>query len=107
MLGKLSPLGVVGLVDKWRFDKLSERLLQHAEDLDYVQSFLTLVAGRPDINQPMIAACDAFNRRRLTFRFKQGNQNVESDALLNETTKTSRDDDSVIHIKAATSSKVD
>ena len=62
MLGKMSPLGILRLVDKPRFDTLSERLLQHADDLNYVQSFVTLVAGRPDLNPPMNAACDAFNR---------------------------------------------
>ena len=61
MFGKMSPSGVLNLVDKSRFDTLSEKLLQHADDLDHVPSLLTLVAGRSDLNPPMNAVCDGFN----------------------------------------------
>ena len=47
----------------------------------------------------MNAVADAFNRRRLTRRFKQGGQSVELDTLLNENTKGLKDDDDYVKPK--------
>ena len=44
MLGILSPLGLFKLANKSLHDKLLERLLQNADDLDYVQEVLSLTA---------------------------------------------------------------
>ena len=47
MLGKMSILGILKLVNKPRFDEVTELLLQHADDLDYIQSLLNLLGEKP------------------------------------------------------------
>ena len=96
MLAKLSPLGLFKLVNKPLHDKLLERLLQNADDLDYVQEVLSLTAEKPEVNPPMNAVADAFNRRRFSGRFKVNNQSVSLDTLLNTGSAASNDNDLVI-----------
>ena len=95
----MSPLGILRLVDKSRFKEIYEMLLQHGDDLDYVQSLINLIGERSDVNPPMNAVSDAFNRRRFTRRFKQEGQSVELDALLNDNTKGDKDDDTFVQRK--------
>ena len=93
MLGKVSPLGLFKLVNKPLHDQLLERLLQNADDLDYVQEVLSLTAEKPEVNPSMNAVADAFNRRRFSGRFKVNNQSVSLDALLNTGSAASNDND--------------
>ena len=104
MLSKMSILGILKLINKPRFDEVTELLLQHADDLDYIQSLLNLLGEKPELNPPMNAVSDAFNRRRFTGGFKQENQSVVLDTLLNANTKTPKDDDSLA-IKDESSTK--
>ena len=96
MLAKLSPLGILKLVNKHLHDQLSERLLQHADDLDYVQEVVNLTAEKPEVNPPMNAIADAFSRRRFSGRFKINNQSVSLDTLLNTGTAASDDKDLMV-----------
>ena len=89
-IGKMSPLGILRMTDKKRWEVLSEKLLQHGDDLDYVQTLLNVLGDRTDINPAMNAVVDAFNRRRFTGRFKMANQSVELDTLLNESNWVAR-----------------
>lgn len=98
-IGKMSPLGILRLTDKKRWEAISEKLLQHGDDLDYVQTLLNVLGDRTDINPAMNAVVDAFNRRRFTGRFKMANQSVELDTLLNESTKGVKDGDEAIQQK--------
>ena len=42
-LGKMSPLNVLRLIDETNEKSLTAALLQHADDLDYVQSLLNVI----------------------------------------------------------------
>ena len=95
----MSPLGILRMTDKKRCEVISEKLLQHGDDLDYVQTLLIVLGDRTDINPAMNAVVDAFNRRRFTGRFKMANQSVELDTLLNESTKGVKDGDEAIQQK--------
>ena len=68
-------------------------LLQHADDLDYLQNLITSLSKQVSVNPAMNAVVEAFSRRRLSGRFKTGTQSVELDLLLKQGTKSALDDD--------------
>ena len=70
MIGKMSALGVLKLANKRNFKVVTELLLQHADDPDHVLALLNILGNKPELNPPMNAVADAFNRRRYTGRFK-------------------------------------
>ena len=45
-IGKMSPLGILRMTDKKRWEVISEKLLQHGDDLDYAQTLLNLLGNR-------------------------------------------------------------
>ena len=94
-LGKMSPLNVLRLINKTNEEALTASLLQHADDLDYIQNLLNVIGSEPGVNPAMNAVSDAFSRRRFSGRFKTGDQNVKLDALLNSRSKVPTDDDEV------------
>ena len=95
-LGKMSPLNVLRLIDETNEKSLTAALLQHADDLDYVQSLLNVIGTEAGVNPAMNAVADAFSRRRFSHRFKTGDQNVKLDALLNSGCKVPADDDEAV-----------
>ena len=92
-LGKMSPLNVLRLINKTNEEALTVGLLQHADDLDYIQNLLSVIGSEPGVNPVMNAVSDAFSRRRFSGRFKIGDQSVKLDALLNSRSKVPTDDD--------------
>ena len=95
-LGKMSPLNVLRLINKNNEEALTASLLQHADDLDYIQNLLNVIGAEPGVNPAMNAVADAFSRRRFSGRFKTGDQNVKLDALLNSRSKVPTDDDDAV-----------
>ena len=95
-LGNMSPLTVLRLIDKTNEKALTAALLQHADDLDYVQNLLNVIGTEAGVNPVMNAVSDAFSRRRFSHRFKTGDQNVKLDALLNSGCKVPADDDEAV-----------
>ena len=76
-LGQASPLDVIQFVNKPLFEKISAGLLQHADDLDYVQELVTSLGVKTELNPSMNALVDIFMRKRFTGRFKREGQSVE------------------------------
>ena len=70
-LGQAPPLEIIKFVNKPLFEKLSKGLLQHADDLDYVQDVVTSLGEKTGLNPSMNAVADAFMRKRFTGRFKR------------------------------------
>ena len=99
-LGKMSPLNVLRLIDKTNEKALTAALLQHADDIDYVQSLLNVIGTETGVNPAMNAVADAFSRRRFSQRFKTGDQNVKLDALLNSECRVPADDDEAVGQKS-------
>ena len=95
-LGKITTLNVLRIINKTNEEALTAGLLQHADDLDYVQNLLSLIGAEPGVNPAMNAVLDAFSRRHFSGRFKTGNQNVKLDALLNSGSKVPTDDDEAV-----------
>lgn len=98
-LGLASPLSVIKFVNKPAFEKILEGLLQHADDLDYVQELVTSLGKKTEINPSMNAVVEAFMRKRFTGRFKREGQSVKLDTLLHSSSKTVNDTDEEVRKK--------
>ena len=73
-----------------------ERLLRHGDDLDFMQSLITSLGNRSELNPSLNAVHTAYTRRRFTGRFKNQSQSIEMDTLLHQDTKGTNDDDKMI-----------
>ena len=78
-----------------------ESLLQHADDLDYLQTLITSLGKRCEINPSMNAVVDALKRRRFKGRLKSQGESVELDTLLHKGTKGDADEDAELQRKPA------
>ena len=96
LLKKLSqapPLAVLRLCyDQKNYD-FSEQLLQHADDLDYVQDILTTTGNSLQLNPMLNGVLAGFNRRRRQNRFKYGNSTLDFDRLRFAETASKLDSD--------------
>ena len=72
---------------------MTEHLLQHADNLDYLQTLITSLGRRSEINPSMNALVDAIKRRRFKGRLKSQGESVELDTLLLKGTKGDADED--------------
>ena len=86
-LAKASPLEILDFVKAPNRVRLTEALLRHADDLDYLQTLISSLGNRNELNPSMNAVCEAFSRRRFSGRFRRTGQTVELDTLLQQETK--------------------
>ena len=98
-LGQAPMLEVMNFIDKQKGEQLVNALLQHADDLDYLQELISSVAKQSSLNPTLNAVAQAYSRRRFTGRFKAEGQSVDLDTLVHQSTKSSKDDDAVNKIK--------
>ena len=92
-LGRASPLAVLQLCfGKQDFD-FAESLLQHADDMDFVQDTLTAVGKSHTLNPIFNGVLAAFNRRRRHQRFKFGHHTLQLDRLRYAKTASPQDSD--------------
>ena len=68
-------------------------MLQHADDLDFVQDTLTATGGATQLNPILNGVLAGFNRRRRHGRFKFGHQTMEIDRLRFANTASELDSD--------------
>ena len=92
-MGKLPPLAMIQLCNRQLGDWLKDHLLQHGDDLDFVQDVLTATDGNPELNPILNGVLDAFSRRKRFGRFKCGQLNLEFDRLRHANTITPKDND--------------
>ena len=69
-LGQAPPLAVLRLCYDQKHYDCSEQMLQHADDLDFVQDILSATGNSPQLNPVLNAVLAGFNRRRRQNRFK-------------------------------------
>ena len=72
---------------------MSNHLLQHSDDLDFVQDVLKASGGSRELNPILNLVLVGFGRRRRYGRFKCGQLNLQFDQLRFADTKTPKDDD--------------
>ena len=75
---------------------LSNLLLQHSDDLDFVQDVLTATGKSRELNPILNSVLAGFGRRRRYGRFKCGELNLQFDQLRFANTKTEKDDDLMV-----------
>ena len=102
MMSTVSPLSILKKVNNPLLNRLLEMLTQVTDDLDDAQAVANILGDKEELNPPMNAVADAFNRRRFRERFTLDYQSVELDTLLNSNTKGMNDDDNVISLQKRT-----
>ena len=93
LLGQASPLSILRLCNKDVYNFLLDSLLQHSDDLNFVQEVLSATANYQELNPILNAVQSAFGRRRKYNRFKYGNQCLDLDRLRFSHTKSEKDHD--------------
>ena len=72
---------------------MAEQLLQHADDLDFVQDTLTASGNSLQLNPLLNGVLAGFNRRRRHQRFKYGHRTLDFDRLRFAQTASDLDSD--------------
>ena len=98
-LGQAPMLEVMKFVDNQKGEQLINALLQHADDLDYLQELVSSMAKQSSLNPSLNAVAQAYSRRRFTGRFKAEGQSIELDTLVHQSTRSSKDDDTATKTK--------
>ena len=88
-LGQAPMLEAMNFIGDKKGEQIAQALLQHADDLDYLQELTSSVAKKSSINPTLNAVVQAYTRRR----FKAEGQSVELETLVHQSTKTTKDDD--------------
>ena len=92
-LGRAPPLAVLQLCyDRQAFD-FAGYLLQHADDMDFVQDTLTAIGESRKLNPIFNGVLAGFNRRRRHQRFKFGHHTLQLDRLRFADSASSLDSD--------------
>ena len=69
VLAAAAPLDILKAI-KWpQVDRLIERVLRHADDLDFLQTLITSLGNRSEVNPSLNALHDAYSRRRFSRPF--------------------------------------
>ena len=92
-LGKLPPLSFISLCNKELGSFVRDHLLQHGEDLDFVQDVLSATGGNLELNPILNSVLAGFSRRKTYGRFKCGQLNLDFDRLRYANTITPKDSD--------------
>ena len=92
-LGSASPLEVLQLCFGRKECDVTEHLIQHADNLDFVQDTLVATGATLQLNPVLNGMLAGFNRRRRYKRFKYGHCNMELDRLRFADTATPKDSD--------------
>ena len=93
LLGQAPPVAVLQLCYGTKGCNLPDLLLQHADDLDFVQDVLSASGNALELNPMLNGVVAGFNRRRRYSQFKQGHHTLELDRLRFEHTKRAWDSD--------------
>ena len=80
-LEAVPPLAILNLCNKEVAELVKESLLQHSDDLDFVQDVLDLVGSNSALTPTLHAVLAAFNRRKNHARFKHGEISIAMDRM--------------------------
>ena len=80
-LKSVPPLAILKLCNKEVGDLVKESLLQHADDLDFVQDVLDLVGSHSALTPTLHAVLAGFGRRKNHGRFKHGQISIAMDRM--------------------------
>ena len=80
-LEDVPPLAILKLCNKKVGNSIMQNLIQHSDDLDFIQDVLNTVGLHSELTPTMHAVLAGFNRRRNFGSFKYGKQTVAMDRL--------------------------
>ena len=92
-LGRAPPIAVLQLLFGSRGYNVMDSILQHADDLDFVQDALSATGDSPELNPVLNGVLAGFNRRRRYNRFKYAHHTLELDRLRFQHTSSEKDSD--------------
>ena len=93
VFGKIPPLSLLCLCNPEFGKYVSEHILQHADDLDFVQDILSATAVSTALNPILNSVIAGFGRRKSYRRFKYGQLNMHFDRLRYAESETKNDHD--------------
>ena len=93
---KIPPVSLLHICKPEFAKYLSDHLLQHSDDLDFVQDVLTATGRSRELNPILNSVLAGFGRRRRCDRFKSGQLNLHFDQLRFASTKTVKDNDLMV-----------
>ena len=93
VFGKISPLSLLYICNPEIGKYVTEHLLQHGDDLDFVQDVLTATGVSKELNPILNSVLAGFGRRKRYGRFKCGQLNLHFDRLRFAETATENDND--------------
>ena len=92
-LRKAPLLQILEITNKQRYKEILGRVMQHDDDLDYLQTLLISANNEPAVNPTMNALNEAFARRWFSGRFRTAGRSIELDTIVHMCTKGEGDDD--------------
>ena len=92
-LSRAPALSVLQLCFGDRNADFADQLLQHADNLDFVQDVLSATGNSAELNPILNGVLAGFNRRRRYRRFKYGHHSLDIDRLRFASTKSANDND--------------
>ena len=92
-LGRTPPIAVLQLCFGSRGYNVMDSVLQHADDLDFVQDALSATGDSLELNPVLNGVLAGFNRRRRYNRFKYAHHTLELDRLRFQYTSSEKDSD--------------
>jgi hypothetical protein len=87
------PLAILKLCNKEAGTFIANTMVQHLQDLNYVQDVLTCVGSHAELKPSILAIHEGFNRRRSLGRFQQGHHSIDFDRLRFAPLATAADND--------------
>ena len=101
-LSKAPLLQILEVTNKSKYKEILEKLLQHEDGLDYLQTLISSVGNESAINPTMNALNEAFTRRWFSGKFRSGERSIELDTLVHMSTTGERDNDDHVKTQGAT-----
>ena len=92
-LRKAPLLQILEVTNKQKYKEILGRVMQHDDDLDYLQTLLISANNEPAVNPTMNALNEAFTRRWFSGRFRTAGRSIELDTIVHMCTKGEGDDD--------------
>ena len=93
VFSKIPPLSLLHICNPEIAKYVTEHLLQHGNDLDFVQDVLKATGSSDELNPILNSVLAGFGRRRRQGRFKCGQLNIHFDCLRFAKTTTEKDHD--------------
>ena len=101
-LNKAPLCQILEVTNQLKYKEVLEKLLQHEDGLDYLQTLISSVGNEPAINPTMNAVNEAFTRRWFSGKFRSGERSIELDTLVQMSTTGERDNDDRVQTQVAT-----